>query len=611
MDLILLSIFTLISAVAHQGANFIVYCAKTGIPVKNAPRWITTLGGFLFVKVYVYLATPIACLNGFLMYEYQGLIIAGVGTYLGTSIFRFLGRRGWSTFSVAITLIWTVINIFRFVGGFASAPDVPQFAEDALAATVYLEMTDAQVLPISYGSGFFVSQEHILTNYHVIAGAAHGTAKIVGKTRTYLIQGILAIDVENDLALLHVTIPGVNPLRLGDNDKVRIGDQVYVAGSPKGLEGTFSDGIISRISRWEGRERLQITAPISPGSSGGPVLNRKGKVIGVAFMTIEGGQNLNFAIPSKYVKALLNTKGTVTPLAEREHNISAETYYYRGNTKHDIGFYQNAISDYSKAIRLKPDFVEAYHNRGYTKAALGQYSEAITDYDIATKLEPNDAIIYYNCGVAKAALGQYPNALTDFDTTIKLESDFMEAYYNRAVVKGVLGQHSDALTDYNIAIKLEPDFVEAYHNRGSTKLELGKYSEAIADFDTVIKLKPDNVRSYNDRGVAKAELGKYFEAIADFNAAIQLKNKNAMSYHNRGKAKAELGKYSEAIADFNAAIQLNPNYAEAYSSRGVAKANLGQNRAAKQDLRTALRLATQAGDMELKSRIQEVLRLLE
>ena len=199
-----------------------------------------------------------------------------------------------------------------------AAEDIPKFAEDVLAATVYLEMTDAQVLPISYGSGFFISREHIVTNYHVIAGAVHGTAKIVGKTRTYLIQGIIAIDVDNDLALLQVTIPGIKPLRLGDNDKVRVGDQVYVAGSPKGLEGTFSDGIISRISRGGGKEYLQMTAPISSGSSGGPVLNSKGKVIGIAFMAIKGGQNLNVA-------------------------INAMSYYNRGTAKGALGEYFIAI----------------------------------------------------------------------------------------------------------------------------------------------------------------------------------------------------------------------------------------------------------------------------
>ena len=587
-----LAIFILICAFSRWGACIIVHYAKTETPVFIRPynRWITTPGGFLCVKAYTFLSIPIACFNGFLMSGYRGLIIAGLVTffwpYLGMRILMFLNRDvsvrggrggGGFTFYGAIILIWTVVNIFRFVGSFAPAPDVPQFAEDALAATVYLEMTDAEVLPISYGSGFFVSQEHIVTNYHVIAGTAHGTAKIVGKTRTYLIQGILAIDVDNDLALLQVRIPGVKPLRFGDNDKVRIGDRVYVAGSPQGLEGTFSDGIISRINRGGGKEYFQMTAPISPGSSGGPVLNSEGKVIGVAFMTMEGGQNLNFAIPSKYVKALLNTKGTLTPLAQREHDISAETYYYRGNTKHDIGFYQNAISDYSKAIRLNPDFVEAYYNRGYTKASLGRHFEAIADYDIAIKLNPDDPISYYNRGAAKAVLGEYSKAIADFDIAIKLNPDFMEAYYNRGVAKEVLGQHLEAIADYDIAIQLNPDFMEAYYNRGYTKELLGRHFEAIADYDIAIQLNPDLVEAYNNRGVAKAKIGEY----------------------------------AEAIADFNAAIKLNPDDAHAYRNRGRAKSELGQTSAARQDFHTALRLATQAGDVKLKNRIKEVLRLLE
>ena len=115
MDLAILAIFTLISACAHRGACVIVYCAKTGTPVLYAPGWITTLGGFLFVKAYMYLATPIACLNGFLMYGDQGLIIAGLGSFLGMHILRFLNRGGLLMPYGAITLIWTVVNIFKFV----------------------------------------------------------------------------------------------------------------------------------------------------------------------------------------------------------------------------------------------------------------------------------------------------------------------------------------------------------------------------------------------------------------------------------------------------------------------------------------------------------------
>ena len=200
---------------------------------------------------------------------------------------------------------------------------------------------------------------------------------------------------------------------------MRIGEKVYVAGNPKGLEGTFSDGIISRISTQGNRKRLQMTAPISPGSSGGPVLNSKGEVIGVAFMTLRGGQNLNFAIPSKYVKTLLDTKALVTPLSKVKENISADTYYKRGNTKYNLGLYKSAILDYTDAIRLNPDFAEVYISRGAAKSSLSEYFAAIRDYDTAIRLNPDNAIAHANRGISMYSLGRNMEAKTGLEYSLE------------------------------------------------------------------------------------------------------------------------------------------------------------------------------------------------
>ena len=203
-----------------------------------------------------------------------------------------------------LLIIPVIVLIFCTIST-ALAQTAPQIAEKTLAATVYLEMQDSKGLLLGFGSGFFVRDNLIATNYHVIEGAARGTAKLVGKFTTYTIEGVTATDKTNDLALLKVTAPGIKPLPLGNSTDVKIGETVYVAGNPKGLEGTFSNGIISSRRDKNTKERLQMTAPISPGSSGGPVLNSKGEVIGVSFMTLVGGQNLNFAIPSRYLTELL------------------------------------------------------------------------------------------------------------------------------------------------------------------------------------------------------------------------------------------------------------------------------------------------------------------
>ena len=206
----------------------------------------------------------------------------------------------------------------------ANAQTPQQIAKKALAATVLLTMKDANGKTLGLGSGFFVRTDQIATNLHVIDGAAQGTAKRVGQEMEYAIEGVTAMDEKNDLAILQVAAPDIQQLPLGDSDTVEIGDRVYVAGNPKGfLEGTFSDGIISGIRGDSTEKRIQITAPISPGSSGGPVLNRTGEVIGVPMMTIEGGQNLNFAIPSNYLKGLLARLGPAKPLSEGKQSISA------------------------------------------------------------------------------------------------------------------------------------------------------------------------------------------------------------------------------------------------------------------------------------------------
>ena len=174
-----------------------------------------------------------------------------------------------------LLVIFTVLLLFYTVSALP-AQTVPEIAEKALAATVYLEMYDSNGKTLGIGSGFFIQKNQIATNYHVIKGAMRGTAKLVGKSTTYLIEGVTATDKTNDLVILKVTASGIKSLPLGDSDVVRIGEAVYVAGNPKGLEGTFSNGTISSLRDRSTKERLQMTAPISPGSSGGPVLNSKG-----------------------------------------------------------------------------------------------------------------------------------------------------------------------------------------------------------------------------------------------------------------------------------------------------------------------------------------------
>jgi S1-C subfamily serine protease len=199
-------------------------------------------------------------------------------------------------------------------GSIVHAQSVQQIAKKAFSSTVLLVMEDPNGRPASLGSGFFVRQDVIATNLHVIEGTSRGYAKAVGQKPKHNIEGVLGVDTGRDLVLLKVSGARGVPLLLGNSDGIEVGETVYAMGNPQGLEGTFSQGIVSSIREMGSDKLLQITAPISPGSSGGPVLNAKGEAIGVSVATFKGGQNLNFAIPSNYLKKLLESSSALTPL---------------------------------------------------------------------------------------------------------------------------------------------------------------------------------------------------------------------------------------------------------------------------------------------------------
>ena len=206
----------------------------------------------------------------------------------------------------------TILAVLLFSGLIAVVAQGPEkIAQEALRSTVLLKMQLANGR--SLGSGFFIEGGLIATNYHVIKDAKRGIAKLVGQEKEFAIDGYVAIDKDRDLAILKVTGLRAPALSLGNSDNVQVGETVYAVGNPRGLEGTFSPGAVSSI-RPEGNavirgKILQITAPISPGSSGGAVLNSRSQVIGIAVATRVDGQNLNFAIPSNYLDDLRKQSG--------------------------------------------------------------------------------------------------------------------------------------------------------------------------------------------------------------------------------------------------------------------------------------------------------------
>lgn len=186
-----------------------------------------------------------------------------------------------------------------------SIPAIAQSSKGAIV-TIFMTLNDK---PLSLGTGFVVSWDGtIVTNYHVIASGNVAVAKFPDGT-AFPVDGVLAADKVRDLAIIKIHGKAFRTLMLGNSDEVQVGEEVVAIGNPMSLESTVSNGIISgvRASKKQGGSFLQTTAPISPGSSGGPLFNMAGEVVGINAMYFEGGENLNFAIPINDAKGMLRS----------------------------------------------------------------------------------------------------------------------------------------------------------------------------------------------------------------------------------------------------------------------------------------------------------------
>lgn len=204
--------------------------------------------------------------------------------------------------------------------------DIPAISREALRAIVLVVVSDSDGKAIKQGSGIVASSDgKIITNYHVIEGGASAVVKF-SNGAFFLIEGIVAVDKGKDIAVLKADGSDFPVVPLGDSDKVQVGEEVVSIGSPLSLEDTVSNGIISSIRDFkdENVRMFQTTAPISPGSSGGALLNMNGEVVGITTAQLTNGQNLNFAIPINEAKSLLASRtlakmDAVTNRIENQH----------------------------------------------------------------------------------------------------------------------------------------------------------------------------------------------------------------------------------------------------------------------------------------------------
>lgn len=385
-------------------------------------------------------------------------------------------------------------------------------------------------------------------------------------------------DSQRDLALVQLDAipPGVRALELA-RQSPSPGERVFtVAALAKGSEGLwgFTTGDVRQVYRRShangGYARVVETQlPTNPGSSGGAVVNDRGRLVAVVEGHVIDARLVSMFIDVGEVRQYLAES---LPLVEPQ---TAQQFVQRGVRRHNEGRYEMAIADYTEAWKRDPNDTMILVNRGWAFYKKQDFQTALADFDEAVRKTPDLGPAREGRGTAYRELGNYPRAIADLTEAVRRDPEDPGVYQRRGTAYFLDQQYEKSLADRTRAIELDPSDVDYFVQRGQCFRALRRYDEAIADFETAASLNPGSFVPFYEIGSLLGELKDYERAVAALTAAIRRDRTVAQCFNNRGLALQELGHYDDAVKDFCAAINLKPNHAPYYRRLGIVlyKAN--------------------------------------
>jgi tetratricopeptide (TPR) repeat protein len=321
-----------------------------------------------------------------------------------------------------------------------------------------------------------------------------------------------------------------------------IAERIVVVGSPMGLEQTVSEGIISSVREIPTVGRVfQMSAPISPGSSGSPVVSTKGQVIGIATFQFIQGQNLNFAVTAQQIMALKKFADT--------KSVPEWTFDHLGS---------------------KPRVAEELCQKGFKFSIAGEDQLALQHFIKATQEDPGDAAAWSGLGSCYAGLNNSEEAIAAFQQAIQANPQDEMAHLHLANYYGKIGRFEEAIAAYKETIAINPQLEAAHFNLGMAYVQLGRYAEGKDAFETVARLNPEAAPAHYNAGIAYSQLGRFQEAIEAQKIVIRINPDFAPAYYAIGVAFGKLGRGRDEIGAYTEAIRVDPDFAPAHHAMGQA-----------------------------------------
>jgi hypothetical protein len=362
--------------------------------------------------------------------------------------------------------------------GHALTPD--QVFDKVKDSIVVVKTLDAQGKVKGLGSGVLLPSGKIATNCHVVEG---GSSYQVGRGKQLVHATLYAEDGNKDICLLDAREITGKPVMLGKAAGLKVGVPVYAVGAPKGLELSLSDGIVAQL-RGGPPPLIQTTAAISPGSSGGGLFDREGRLVGLTTLYVEGGQNLNFAMPVEWIDEV---KPGRKPVAEGRGQTE---WWKRCVALEQLKDWQGLLDWCQKWTKSEQQNPAAWYALGEAYGALKRYNDAMEAYAQATRINPNNAIIWNNVGITFYNLKQYNDAIEAHRLAIRIDPEYAKAWYNLGVDYGALERENDAIDCYREAIRIDPEYALAWNNLAIAYALSGNRTDALKAVRELRRLDP-------------------------------------------------------------------------------------------------------------------------
>ncbi len=453
-------------------------------------------------------------------------------------------------------------------------------------SVVVVKSLDSRGKEMSQGSGVILPSGKIATNCHVVEG---GVSYLVGRGKKFVPSAYYGGDADKDVCLLEARGLSGKPAQPGRTGDLKVGVPVYAVGAPQGLELSISDGIVSQL-RGVQTPLIQTTAAISPGSSGGGLFDGEGRLVGLTTLYIEGGQNLNFAIPVEWI-------GEVKPgrraVSREEGRVQ---FAMRAAALKGARDWQGLLDLCRRWTKSYSGDVYAWFNLGFSYGELNRSQDAIEAYRQAVRINPEHAEVWYNQGIAYEKLNRSQDAIDAYRQALRIDPKHVSAWEGLGAAYRGLNRYTDAIDAYRQALRIDPKDASAWEGLGIAYHGLNRYTDAIDAFRQAVRVDPDYADAWYSLGVSYGVLNRHQDAIEVYRQAVRIDPKHTQSWHNLGVSYSKLHRIHDAIEAFRQAVRIAPKNSRGWQALGVAYLLSGNRTAALEVVKELRRLDPEAAD---------------